>query len=413
MAALDFPTSPTNGQTYTANGKTWTYESATTSWVASNSVAAASITGTLGVAQGGTGATTAAAARTNLGAGTVTSVGGTGTVSGLTLSGTVTGSGNLTLGGTLSVTPSNFTSQTANTFLAAPNGAAGVPTFRAIVAADIPTLNQNTTGSAGSVANAVTFNNSGAGAASGSTYNGSGALTVSYNTVGAPSTTGANASGSWGISITGSSASCTGNAATATTATNQSGGTVNATTGTFSGDVTTATAVVTGSNTNGWGRIVNASSAMYFQAGSLNSGSAAAQPFVWTNMYGGTERMRLDASGNLTVASEITAFSDETLKTNWRPVADNFVEKLAGVKSGIFDRIDTAETQAGVGAQSLQQVLPEAVISHVSEPGGELLSVNYGAAALVSAVELAKMVVDLQAQVIAMQAKIDELQARG
>lgn len=89
---------------------------------------------------------------TNAGTGTVTSVSGTGTVSGLTLTGGVTTSGNLTLGGTLAVTPSNFASQTANTVLAAPNGAAGVPTFRALVAADIPTLNQNTTGSAGSVA---------------------------------------------------------------------------------------------------------------------------------------------------------------------------------------------------------------------------------------------------------------------
>ena len=82
--------------------------------------------------------------------GTVTSVGGTGTVSGLSLSGTVTTSGNLTLGGTLSVAASNFSSQTANQFLAAPNGSAGTPTFRAIVAADVPTLNQNTTGSSGS-----------------------------------------------------------------------------------------------------------------------------------------------------------------------------------------------------------------------------------------------------------------------
>ena len=40
---------------------------------------------------------------------------------------------------------------------------------------------------------------------------------------------------------TGSSASCTGNAATATTATNQSGGTVNATTGTFSSTMTLPT----------------------------------------------------------------------------------------------------------------------------------------------------------------------------
>ena len=64
--------------------------------------------------------------------------------------------------------------------------------------------------------NSITFNNGGAGGSSGSTFNGSGALTVSYNTVGAPSTTGTNASGNWGINITGSSASCTGNAATVT-----------------------------------------------------------------------------------------------------------------------------------------------------------------------------------------------------
>jgi len=96
--------------------------------------------------------------------GTVTSVGGTGTVSGLTLSGTVTTTGNLTLGGTLSVIPSNFSSQTANTFLAAPNGIAGVPTFRAIVAADVPTLNQNTTGTASNVTGTVAIANGGTGA---------------------------------------------------------------------------------------------------------------------------------------------------------------------------------------------------------------------------------------------------------
>lgn len=49
-------------------------------------------------------------------------------------------------------TQNPYASKTANYFLAAPNGTAGSPTFRAIVAADIPTLNQNTTGSAGSIA---------------------------------------------------------------------------------------------------------------------------------------------------------------------------------------------------------------------------------------------------------------------
>lgn len=76
-------------------------------------------------------------------------------------------------------------SQTANYVYAAPNGSAGTATFRALVAADIPTLNQNTTGSAGSVANSVTFNNGGSGDASGTTFNGSAARTISYNTVGA------------------------------------------------------------------------------------------------------------------------------------------------------------------------------------------------------------------------------------
>ena len=71
------------------------------------------------------------------GTGSVTSVSGAGSVSGLSLTGTVTSAGNLTLGGTLAVTPSNFASQTANSFLAAPNGSAGAPTFRALVGQDI------------------------------------------------------------------------------------------------------------------------------------------------------------------------------------------------------------------------------------------------------------------------------------
>lgn len=102
--------------------------------------------------------------------GTVTSVATSGTVSGLTLTGgPITTTGTITLGGTLAVTPSNFASQTANTFLAAPNGSAGVPTFRAVVAADIPTLNQNTTGTASNVTGIVAVANGGTGASTAAT----------------------------------------------------------------------------------------------------------------------------------------------------------------------------------------------------------------------------------------------------
>jgi hypothetical protein len=56
---------------------------------------------------------------------------------------------------------------------------------------------------------ALTFNNGGAGATSGTTFNGGTARTISYNTIGAPSTGGANATGNWGINITGSAATLT------------------------------------------------------------------------------------------------------------------------------------------------------------------------------------------------------------
>ena len=61
--------------------------------------------------------------RTAIGAGTVTSVGGTGTVNGITLTGTVTSSGNLTLGGTLSGV--SLTTQVTGTLPVA-NGGTGV-----------------------------------------------------------------------------------------------------------------------------------------------------------------------------------------------------------------------------------------------------------------------------------------------
>ena len=70
----------------------------------------------------GAGAAVINANPTEAGAGTVTSVGGTGTVNGLSLSGTVTSSGNLTLGGALSGV--NLTSQVTGTLPVA-NGGTG------------------------------------------------------------------------------------------------------------------------------------------------------------------------------------------------------------------------------------------------------------------------------------------------
>lgn len=98
-------------------------------------------------------------------------------------------------------------------------------------------------------------------------------------------------------------------------------------------------------------------------------------------------------------ATVFSASSDERLKTNWRDVAPDFVEQLAGVKSGIFDRTDFETTEVGVGAQSLQKVLEQAVIA--GEDG--MLSVNYGGAALVAAIKLAERVVALEARLAALE----------
>jgi len=107
----------------------------------------------------------------------------------------------------------------------------------------------------------------------------------------------------------------------------------------------------------------------------------------------GSANLTFDGT-NLTCGGNITANSDEALKTNWRAFPADFVEQLAQVQSGVYDRIDTALTQVGVGAKSLEKVMPAAV--QKDENG--LHSVSYGNAALAAVIELAKRVVSLEKQ---------------
>ena len=86
----------------------------------------------------------------------------TGTVTSVTGTSPVASSGGNTPAISLSAnygdTLNPYASKTANYVLASPNGSAGVPTFRALVAADVPTLNQNTTGTAASTPKLLTTN---------------------------------------------------------------------------------------------------------------------------------------------------------------------------------------------------------------------------------------------------------------
>jgi hypothetical protein len=91
----------------------------------------------------------------------------TGTVTSVTGTSPIASSGGTTpdisLAASYGDTQNPYASKTANFVLAAPNGSSGVPTFRAIVAADIPTLNQNTTGTASNVTGTVAIGNGGTG----------------------------------------------------------------------------------------------------------------------------------------------------------------------------------------------------------------------------------------------------------
>ena len=87
---------------------------------------------------------------------------------------------------------------------------------------------------------------------------------------------------------------------------------------------------------------------------------------------------------------------------------ENFVSRLSEVRVGIYDRTDGEQlTQVGVSAQSLQVLLPEAIITATDEIG--TLSVNYGGAALASAVELAKVIVEQEKRIERLERLIEKL----
>ena len=145
-----------------------------------------------------------------------------------------------------------------------------------------------------------------------------------------------------------------------------------------------AGATITGSTANSTFYVIGTTST----SGSLTTASISNTNAVSYNA----------STGALSAVSHVSS-SDESLKTNWRDVAPDFIEQLAGVKSGIFDRIEGGNTEVGVGAQSLQKALAEAVVA--GENG--MLSVNYGGAALVAAIKLAERVVALEARLAALE----------
>ena len=290
----------------------------------------------------------------------------------------------------------------------------------------VPTWNQNTTGSSASTTgNAATATNVAYSGLTGTVP------TWNQNTTGnAATATNVAYSGltgtvpTWNQNTTGSSASCTGNAATATNVaysgltgtaptwnqntTGTAGNTSSITSATGSSFTWTGVQLfqsnqdTTGSNaplqvySSSGGAIMSFHRAGVF---AINMGLDSDNVFRIGGWSAAANRLQMDMSGNLTMAGNVTAYSDERLKKDWEEVKPNFVDHLANVKSGTYTRTDSDERQAGVSAQSLQELLPETVIA--GEDG--ILSVAYGNAAMVAVVELAKEIRMLKEEIKALK----------
>jgi hypothetical protein len=120
-----------------------------------------------------------------------------------------------------------------------------------------------------------------------------------------------------------------------------------------------------------------------------------------------------DYAGNFTAFGNVTAYSDERLKTNWRDVQSDFVALWANVKHGTYDRLDVVATQVGLSAQDVQAILPHAVSEGAPTIDGQVfLTLNYGAAAAVATVELAKKATEQAALIEMLIKRIEVLEAK-
>ena len=205
-------------------------------------------------------------------------------------------------------------------------------------------------------------------------------------------------------SITGSSGSCTGNAATATRwATGRTialTGDVTGTSAAFDGSAAlsfAATLANSGVTAGTYLKVTVDAKGRVTGASAMTSGDVTgALGYTPANKAGDSFTGSISVSGSVTATGDITAYSDARLKADVETItgALDRVRKLRGVT---FSRRETGNRGVGLIAQELALIVPEAVMTH--EDG--LLSVAYGnlVGVLIEAVkDLADKVERLEAQ---------------
>ena len=167
---------------------------------------------------------------------------------------------------------------------------------------------------------------------------------------------------------------------------------------TFSSTVTFSNTTVF-SNNSTWGsgqKVILGSRLSLWDDGSSRISSSAnlyldmtASNSMYLRDLSSAVKFTLDTStGNFTAAGNVTAYSDERLKTNIRPI-DNALDKVSLMRGVYFDKDGVAGT--GVIAQEIEKVLPEVVVN-----GEEYKSVAYGniVGVLIEAIKEIKAEVD-------------------
>jgi hypothetical protein len=112
-----------------------------------------------------------------------------------------------------------------------------------------------------------------------------------------------------------------------------------------------------------------------------------------------TNRWQLDMSGNMTVAGDVTAFSDARVKTNVQTI-ENALDKTLALRGVSYNRTDSDDTRTKIGviAQETLEIVPEVV----NQDNSGMYNVSYGnmTALLIEAIkEQQAQIEDLKAEV--------------
>lgn len=145
-------------------------------------------------------------------------------------------------------------------------------------------------------------------------------------------------------------------------------------------------------STNGWaGLVLSDVGGAFMDSGNLHGYFRNNNSWLW----------HCDNAGNFTAIGDVTIYSDERLKEDWKPIAPDFLTRWAKVKHGTYTRKDTGERQAGLSAQDVQTILPELV----QTSGGGMLSLAYAQAAALATVTLAAQLEIALARITALENK--------